>query len=281
MDLNAMRERLAMLAKEITEELAGYAEGQVPVEVGARISAKMQECNGLRDQVAEAQKIETLRADADQLYSDMFDPLEPKTPQTVDLKPSEWRNIGTFLGGVMEFHVGKTLDPRLQKQLVEGTGALGGFLVPAEFEATLLRLTAEGAIVEPRATVIPMSRKQLDIPAIDYATIASPDGQTNFFGGAVFEWTEEGGTKPEINIRFRMKQLVVHDLTGYLPVSDSLLADSAIALPPLFNTIFGEGSRWYMDYAYLQGDGVGKPTGVINAPVTIVVARAVAGQVGN
>lgn len=281
MDFNALKERLAQLAKEIKEELAGYAEGQVPVEVGTRVKAKMDECDGIREQLAEAQKIEGLRAQADTLYEEFWSPAEPKTQDLTSRPELEWsKGIGEFFQKIHIFQVGKALDPRLQKQLVEGTGALGGFLVPTAFEATLLQLMAEGAIVEPRATVIPMTGRQLDIPAIDYGVITSPDGQTNFFGGAVFEWTEEAGTKPEVDIRFRMKELVVHDLTGYLPVSDSLLADAVIALPPIFNRVFGDGSRWYQDYAYLQGDAVGKPTGVLVAAATIVVNRAVAGAIG-
>jgi HK97 family phage major capsid protein len=281
MDFNAMRERLAQLAREIKEmNLESYGEGQVPVEVGVRLKAKMEEADMIREKLADAQKLEGLRADADQLYDEFWSPAdEPRTRQIVDLQPDEWKSVGEVVQQVRVFQVSGRLDPRLQKQLVEGTGALGGFLVPTAFEETLLTIMAEGAIVEPRATILPMTVRQLDIPAIDYAVISSPDGQTNFFGGAVFEWTEEAATKPEIDIRFRMKQLVVHDLTGYLPVSDSLLQDAVIALPPIFNRTFGEGSRWYADYAYLQGDGVGKPTGVINAGATIVVPRAGAGAV--
>jgi len=278
MDFNAIRERVALLIKEVKVIMDEHP-AEVPIEIQTEVRAKMDEISELRTQIAEAEKVEALRTEADEVYDHFWGGTGPKT-QDPEPPASDWKNVGEFLQKTHSFRMGHGLDPRLKKQLVEGTGALGGFLVPVEFEATLLQIMGEGAIVEPRALVIPMARRQLDIPALDYATIATPTGQTNFFGGAVFEWTEEAEGKPEIEVKFRQKTLVAHDLTGYLPVSDNLLADAAISLPPLFNRIFGDGSRWYRDYAYLQGSGVGQPRGVIGAPATIVVPRAAAGAVG-
>ncbi len=55
---------------------------------------------------------------------------------------------------------------------------------------------------------------------------------------------------------------VAHELSGYSLCANSLLADSAVGLEALLYNLFGNAIAWYEDYAFLRGDGVGKPLGV-------------------
>ncbi len=169
-------------------------------------------------------------------------------------------------GGAVEMVPGR-------KQMVESVGASGGFLVPAEFMEQLQAVVAESSIVRPRATVIRMARRQVDIPVLDQtATTAS---QPHWFGGMLAYWSEEAAEKSLSTASFRTVSLVAHTLYGYTRVSDELLADSAISLGDFLTGPFGFAGliAWMEDYAFLRGTGAGQPLGILNAGATISVAR--------
>lgn len=165
------------------------------------------------------------------------------------------------------------------KALAESVGATGGFLVPAEFQARLLQVAASQTVVRPRAQVIRMNRRTVTIPVLEQTDVVS--GGFNWFGGIKTYYTEEGGQKGESQPSFRQITLTAHKLTGYTVSSDELLEDSAISLQDFLMGDMGfPGAMAHQaDWDYLQGDGVGKPEGVLNAGATVVVPRSVAGEV--
>ncbi|MGL4553969.1 MAG: phage major capsid protein [Gemmataceae bacterium] len=161
------------------------------------------------------------------------------------------------------------------KDLGTVTGTAGGFLVPTQFAADLLRVAAERAVVRPRAYVQPMTSRVCEIPALD-AAVTPGTGETAAFGGLAMTWTEEDQSRTENDPQFRQLRLEAHELGGYLEASNNLLADSAIPLESLLRNLFGQAIAWHEDYAFLRGDGAGKPLGMINAPACISVARSAA-----
>lgn len=181
----------------------------------------------------------------------------------------------------------KTLLDRYGSQLVgweggEGkaamntqTGTQGGYTVPAEFLPRLMQIAAESAVVRPRATVIPMSSRSIHVPTLDHTTAPSA-GDSAFFGGLVARWTEEAGSLNETEPTFKQIELIAHELSGYSKISNTLLADNAVGLESLLLSLFGRAIGWYEDYAFLRGNGVGKPLGVLTAAALISVTRSAA-----
>jgi len=283
MNPTEMRERAATLARRASEALAPYPAGtEVPQDVGDEVRRLLAESKDLGEQVRKAQEFATLRQDVEDTYKLHWQGIGPRSPdpQTAPTPKEDFVNFGDFLRSIYASTRFNKRDRRLipegaipdfAKDLEEGTGSAGGFLVPEEYRATLLQKAGEGAIVRPRATIIPMGRRQVNIPAIDYTI--SGTGKTAFFGGVRAYWTEESAVKTETQPAFRKVQLVAHKLAGYTPVEDELIEDAAITLAPLLTTLFGGAVRWHEDYEFLQGDGVAKPLGVTNAGVTIVVTR--------
>ena len=112
--------------------------------------------------------------------------------------------------------------------MVEGVGASGGFLVPAEFRAQLMSVMGESSIVRGRATPIRMARRQIDIPVLDQT--ATTAGVPHWFGGMQFYWSEEAAEKTVTDADFRQVSLIAHKLIGYTRASDELVDDAAISL---------------------------------------------------
>jgi HK97 family phage major capsid protein len=168
----------------------------------------------------------------------------------------------------------KEREPGLEKKDMAGNvGASGGFLIPVEMIMSLYSVAPEDAIVQPRATVIPMNRRQVQIPVLDQTGTTA--NVPHWFGGLTFYYAEEGSAKTESDAEFRQINLVAKKLIGYTRSSDELVEDSAISLGAFFNSRMGfiGGAIWHRDYQFLRGTGAGAPLGVINAGATISVPR--------
>jgi HK97 family phage major capsid protein len=162
--------------------------------------------------------------------------------------------------------------------MAEQGGATGGYLVPIEFYSRLMQLVGEMSIVRPRATLVPMAGKSIQVPALDVTTAPSA-GDTAFLGGVVGRWTEEAATRNETEPALKQVDLVNYELAGYSKVSNTLLADSAIGLDALLMQIFSRAISWYEDYAFLRGNGAGKPLGALTWAGRIAVTRSAASAV--
>ncbi len=160
------------------------------------------------------------------------------------------------------------------KALEEATGASGGYVVPSQFVGAMMQVAAERSVVRPRAFVLPMSSKDASIPAIDYSG-AYAAGNSAFLGGIQMQWIGEGTTVPNTEPQFRKLELVANKMSGKVPVSNELLADNAAGLEALLVRLFGYAVAFAEDYAFLMGDGVGKPQGILNAPATIETTDAI------
>ena len=200
----------------------------------------------------------------------------------------EFENIGEFLNAVRF----RPNDQRLT--FVEGVGAeganddlsaefrmdndrQGGFMVPTQLRTTILSIEPQAALVRPRAQIIPASSPPdaaITMPALNQSG-TQPE---NAFGGMKFAWIEEGGFKPETGAELEGITLTPHEVAGHIKVTDKLLRNwqgSASFLEGLMR----QGAAGLEDYAFIRGNGVGKPLGPLNAPVTKFVNRASANTV--
>jgi len=155
----------------------------------------------------------------------------------------------------------------LTKALQESDDTAGGFLVPEEFQAEVIRFATEAAIVRPKARVIPMKSNVLTLPKLD---------QSNFkFAGIEINWEgDEGETKEESQPKFGRVTLKVGKMIGLCPVSDDLLQDSAVNLANFLVSIFGEAIAYEEDKRFMVGNGMKKPLGFVNCGTSVPRATA-------
>jgi HK97 family phage major capsid protein len=57
------------------------------------------------------------------------------------------------------------------------------------------------------------------------------------------------------------------------------LQDSVIGLEKFLMTLFAKALAWFEEYAFLQGNGAGKPQGMLTAAASVAVNRQTGGQV--
>jgi len=201
------------------------------------------------------------QAPAGRSYADMF--------AGAALDAGGFRGIGEFLSAVRS----GMADPRLIMAAAsggsEGSGTDGGFAVPTEFVAELLDDSLEDEIVRSRAALRPMKFNSLWAAGFD-----TLNNSTNV-GGFDAKWTGEGLAFAFQKAKLRGMQLKVNKLGILTAGTNELLADSTFfstELPDLMVKAIG----FELDAAFLMGDGVAKPRGVLNDPALIVVAKEAA-----
>jgi len=163
------------------------------------------------------------------------------------------------------------------KDLVEGTGASGGFTVFPEYLTDVFRVDPLDLIVRSRAFVIPMRARTIQVPVLNQTGVATD--RSNYYAGMKASWVEEAGYKDESEPAFRQMELIAHKLVVYTEASDELLQDSAVGLEALLSGLFRGTILNEEEWTFVNGTGAGQPLGIINAGATISVARQAAGQI--
>ena len=166
------------------------------------------------------------------------------------------------------------------KDLVEGTGTAGGYLVPEEYLAEMVSVADPfQEVVYPRARRIPGMRRSIRIPVLDQTSAPAASYKIEYYGGVYAHWTEEAGAKTEVEPSFKQLELVAHKLAGFTQASDELMADSAVGIDALLRQLFAGAVRFRRDYAYLRGTGIGQPLGILNSGALLTTPRDVANQI--
>jgi len=198
----------------------------------------------------------------------------------------EFESLGEFFHAVrfnpndqrLSFVESAGADPAdLSAEMRMDNDTQGGFMVPQQFRSEIMRVEPQAALVRPRANVIPAGSPPdagVTMPALDQ-TGSNP---ANMFGGVSVSWIEEGEEKPETDAKLREVSLTPHEVAAHITVTDKLLRNWQAAGPFLQGLLSGAVLA-AEDYAFLRGDGVKKPLGVINAGATKFVNRATANTI--
>ncbi len=169
------------------------------------------------------------------------------------------------------------LKEYMQKTLSMDSDPQGGYLVPEKFLPGILKVASEDGIVRPNATVIPAGSPpdaELNIPTLDQVGGSSED----LFSGVLFQWTDEGGPKPDVEPEFDSIKLAPYEYSASTVLTDKLIRN-APALEAFVKALYSRAQVAYEDRHFLTGTGVGQPLGMLNSPAYIQAARTGAGIV--
>ena len=137
----------------------------------------------------------------------------------------------------------------VRNALQEGVDSEGGYLVPDEFEKTLVQSLEEETIVRKHATVITTENGSRKIPIVTEKGTAA--------------WVEEEGLIPDGDDTFGQQQIDAHKVGTIIKVSEELLNDSAFDLEAYFSAEFTRRIGDKEEESFFTGNGVKKPLGVL------------------
>jgi len=244
----ALREKRANLWNETKAFLDSHRgeDGMVSAEDNATYE-KME-----ADVVALGKEIERLERQAAidrEMDQPTAAPLVSRPVAPNDKKPGrasdEYRNA--FWGMIRN----RNLTPGVMNDLQIGTDTEGGYLVPDEFEHTLVQGLEEENVLRSLCTVIQTSSGDRKIPIVTAHGTAS--------------WVDEEDPIPTSDETFGQISIGAHKVATMIKVSDELLQDSVFNLESYIAAEFARRIGAAEEEAFITGNGTGKPTGLLHA----------------
>ncbi len=145
----------------------------------------------------------------------------------------------------------KSVPHEVYNALTIGTDSEGGFLVPDEYQRTLIDALQDQNIFRSLAHVVSTSSGDRKIPVVaSHGTAA---------------WIDEGGQYPESDDAFGQVSIGAYKLATMIKVSEELLNDSVFDMPSYIAREFARRVGAAEEEAFFTGDGSGKPLGVLAA----------------
>ena len=225
--------------------------GVLSAEDDAAYTRMEQEITDLGKEIARLERQEALDAELDRPVNK---PLTGKPGGKADADGTEdkaGRASDDYRKNFWNAMRSKAPMPEVTNALQIGTDSEGGYLVPDEYERTLVEALEEENIFRQMAKVIKTSSGDRKIPVVASKGTAS--------------WIDEEGAFPESDDSFGQVSIGAYKLGTLIKVSEELLNDSVFDLQSYISREFARRIGAKEEEAFFTGDGKGKPLGVLAA----------------
>lgn len=267
LDINELKQKRAKAiheARSIIER--AEADGRdLDAEEERQYNAYIEESNRLNKQIKRLEEVRRLQLSLEEAVdqAERPDPQEKRgnDDYTRRADPADPASTGEYRHAFWLYvRRDKTgMDIPEARALSVGTATAGGYLVPREFERRIIDKLNEVNVMRRLGTVIRTSGDR-DIPVVSSHGSAS--------------WTGEAAAYTESDDSFTQVTLQAFKAATLIKVSEELLNDSAFDLENYIQNEFVRRISNLAESAYVNGDGTGKPTGVVQGASQGVVGAA-------
>ena len=276
--LDILREKMASSYKAASDiqATADKEEREITEDEGVLFDAAMLEHDELKFRI-EAQQKRNSQLEVAEDFSKQTQGRKIKGGMTVTSKElseedpsSGFANLGEFCEAVRNASQPNRANSRDERLFigaqggVEGVGTDGGFIVPPEFADKIYAHTIDGDGIMGRTDNRPISGNSISLPT-DETTPWGADGINVYWE---HEAAQATATKPE----FKLKNLRLNKLFGFVRVTDELLDDS-MALGDHIMRKLPEKITWKCDDVLYSGKGAGQPRGILSSAAAVTVAK--------
>ena len=249
MTMNELIEKRANLWKAMDAFLKAQTneKGVLSEEDDAKYAAMEHDFDNLTKEIKRLEKRNAIEAE---LNMPMNRPIVGK-PMVEDENEKKGRASKNYKKSFWNVMRQKTVRPDVIDALQIGTDSEGGYLVPEEYENTLVEALEEENIFRKLANVINTSSGDRKIPVVASKGSAS--------------WVDEEGTISDSDDAFSQVSIGAYKLGTLIKVSNELLNDSAFNLESYISKEFARRIGSKEEEAFFTGNGTGKPIGIFNA----------------
>ena len=223
--------------------------GVLSAEDDAAYTRMEQEITDLGKEIARLERQEALEAELNLPVN------KPITSKPMNGKPEEGSKTGRaaeeYRTNFWNMMRSKAPMPAVVNALQIGTDSEGGYLVPDEYERTLVEALEEENIFRQLAKVIQTSSGDRKIPVVATKGTAS--------------WIDEEGAFTEGDDSFGQVSIGAYKLGTMIKVSEELSNDSVFDLESYISREFARRIGTKEEEAFFTGDGSGKPLGILAA----------------
>ena len=168
-----------------------------------------------------------------------------------------------YLKEIQDSCVHKRPSSKLMDTAFGKVGADGGFLVPPSISTTI-----DNSLRQPESIY-----GLIDPMPIESNAIKAPyDDNQPWGGGVSAAWTAEGVAAKTSKIAYKNYELSLQKLTAAYEATDEIL-DDASALGSEIERKVPQAMIHRLNEAIIDGDGVGKPAGILQSDFTITTAK--------
>lgn len=149
----------------------------------------------------------------------------------------------------------------------EAVGEEGGILIPEQYSSGIWARAKETVDLLGRVQSIPITGNTYTILEEQGDTMAA--GVRN--AGVRGYWVEEAGQITKSAPKFKRSTMRLHKLGVLVYVTDEQLEDSPTSMDAFLTTKAGDEIGFMTGDALINGDGIGKPQGVMLAPCLVTI----------
>lgn len=255
-------------------ELKAQKAGLVTQAQAAAGAGKLEELTQLNVKISEVNNqiaaVEQLR----EASGDVAQPENSGTPQPQDdKKTTPFASLGEQLRAVMLAAKG-TPDNRLaavnEAQGVNTqTGADGAFAIQEDFAGTIIETAATTGDILSR---VDSYTSGAAANAVRFMTCDETDVSESVYGGVQAFWASEAATVNASKPKFYETKIDLEKLMAFIYITDEALEDMPF-MSGLLNNAMATAANRLLEGAVVDGDGVGKPLGILHAPNLVTVEK--------
>ena len=248
-EILALREKRANLwnaAKAFLDSHRG-ADGLMCAEDEATYDKMLDDIDNMASAITRAERAEAIDIELSKPTSAAI----KTAPTTTGAPVKKGRASDEYRDSFWKAMRNKAVNSEVLNALQVGTNSEGGYLVPDEFEKTLVEALEEQNIFRKLAHVIRTSSGDRKIPVV-----ASK-------GSA--QWIDEEAAYPESDDAFGQVSIGAYKLATMMKISEELLNDSVFNMPAYIAKEFARRIGAAEEEAFVTGNGTGKPTGVVGS----------------
>ena len=236
-------------AKAFLESHRGE-DGTLSAEDDAIFNKMMDDVDKLGREIARMEKMEAMDVEMSKATSK---PLTSAPTTRMEDEPTSKTGRGTkdYSTSFWKLMRNKSVSHEVLNSLHVGTDTEGGYLVPDEYERTLIEALEDQNIFRQLAHVIHTSTGDRKIPVVASKGTAS--------------WIDEEDAYPESDDTFGQVSIGAYKLATMIKISEELLNDSVFDMPSYIAKEFARRIGAAEEEAFFTGNGTGKPLGILAA----------------
>jgi HK97 family phage major capsid protein len=254
-------------------------EAEVETQDGGETEAKQIETKGVETMELTEERLNEMVAAAAQQGAEMALkslPVETKPAGVVTVTTDEadqpWERPGDFIKAVKSAYLRPMdEDPRLRSKkatgMSEGVPADGGYLVPEQMAGGILDRIYNVSQILSRISSDPVTGNNMSYNGVDETTHVG-----SMYGGILGYWIAEAGTITASRPKFYQMRLQLKEIAALAYATNDQLEDTP-ALDSWLTRTVPNVLRFQIEDAIIEGDGVGKPLGIMNSPSLVTAFR--------
>ena len=248
MELREKRLNTWNAAKAFLDSHRG-SDGMLSPEDDAVYNRMIDEVDRLGKEVVRLEKLEALDVELSKATSQPLASAPVRQPDDEGGVSKTGRNARSYVSSFWRVMRSKAVPHEVLNALEVGTDSEGGYLVPDEYERTLIEALEEQNIFRQLAHVIHTSSGDRKIPVVASKGTA--------------QWIDEEAQYPESDDAFGQVSIGAYKLATMIKISEELLNDAVFDMPAYIAKEFARRIGTAEEEAFFTGNGTGKPLGIL------------------